>query len=174
MATKKSIIHPDEYETRLNEVLTTLKQKINTCVQSSLQDTPESSYPLCLITSREQARINKFNNYLEKNIYSGLGTLCFDGTHGPSPEFSPTAFEILLRRTSRHKLPLHSFQINSPRGFWDAWEHTMYNTTPDDPRWYFTAFSRSQSLNIPFTYEPLFLNIFKSSLPANAQLNQKQ
>jgi len=149
MATKKSITHPS-----VSEALSAERQ-----IQRR-----RPLIPLRLISPREQARINKFNNYLEKNIYSGLGTLCYDGTHGPSPEFSPTDFEILLRRTSRHKLPLHSFQINSPRGFWDAWEHTMYNTTPDDPQWYFTAFSRSQSLSIPFTYEPLFLNIFMPSV----------
>jgi len=50
MAMKKSITRPGEYETRLNEVLTTLKQKINTCVQTGLHDTPESSFPLRLIT----------------------------------------------------------------------------------------------------------------------------
>lgn len=99
----------------------------------------------------QQLRILK-GKYLEKHVFGYLKNLN-NGFDAPGiAYFREEDFEMVLHRVQELGLGVYGIEPWMNDEYFDVATFESYDTTPDDPKWYFTAFERFKSLKLPLQY----------------------
>jgi hypothetical protein len=90
----------------------------------------------------KEKKSKKEERFLDKYIYKGLTNLN-DGFDVPSIKyFSKKDFIILLGRAERYKISIYGIEPWDNREYSGCETFESYNTTANDPEWYWKAFSK--------------------------------
>ena len=94
--------------------------------------------------------------YLEKNIYTGLRDLNTGFDVPGIRYFSKEDFEILLDRCEKDGIGIYGIEPWKDGEYYDVWTCEEFDCEPTDPEWYRTAFDDFATRGVELQYSATY------------------
>lgn len=94
--------------------------------------------------------------YLQKNIFHGLDDLNSGFDSQSISHFNEIQFEIVLQRVKLKAIGVYGIEVWKDGEFWSVDTFESYDSYPQNPDWYETAFKKFKDAGEKFMYSASF------------------